>query len=99
MLVSFCVLLWHPALALLTARGAADTVASATFFTAQVDFADAGELLHFVDDDQLKLVSSLSPDGFLDGRYMAMTFNLLRGRDLIWNYVTNNYLMGKDSLQ
>jgi len=83
-------------LALLTARGAADTVTSATFFTAQVDFADAGELLHFVDDDQLKLVSSLSPDGFLDGRYMAMTFNLLRGRDLIWNYVTNNYLMGKD---
>ncbi len=83
-------------LALLTARGQADKVASATFFTAQVDFSAAGELQHFVDDDQLKLVAALSPDGFLDGRYMAMTFNLLRGRDLIWNYVTNNYLMGKE---
>lgn len=83
-------------LALLTARGEADKVKSATFFTAQVDFGRAGELKHFVADDQLKLVSSLSPEGFLDGRYMAATFNLLRGRDLIWNYVTNNYLLGND---
>jgi len=83
-------------LALLAARGQADRVASATFFTAQVDFAQAGDLLHFVDDEQLKLLKQLSPEGFLDGRYMAATFNLLRGRDLIWNYVTNNYLLGKD---
>jgi len=83
-------------LALLTARGEAAKVASATFFTAQVDFSQAGELLYFIDDEQLKLVASLSPDGFLDGRVMAATFNLLRGRDLIWNYVTNNYLLGKD---
>ncbi|MBX9732038.1 MAG: class I poly(R)-hydroxyalkanoic acid synthase [Sphingomonas sp.] len=83
-------------LAVLTARGQADKVKSATFFTAQVDFSKAGELLHFVDDEQLKLIEQLSPDGFLDGRYMAATFNLLRGRDLIWNYVTNNYLLGQD---
>jgi polyhydroxyalkanoate synthase len=83
-------------LALLAAREQADRVASATFFTAQVDFADAGELQHFVDEEQLKLLGALSPNGYLDGRYMAATFNLLRGRDLIWNYVTNNYLLGKD---
>ena len=83
-------------LALLAARGEADKVKSATFFTAQVDFGRAGELTHFIDDEQLKLVGSLSPEGFLDGRYMAMTFNLLRGRDLIWNYVTDNYLLGND---
>jgi polyhydroxyalkanoate synthase len=83
-------------LAYLSARGEADKVRSATFFTAQVDFANAGELKHFVTDEQLGLIRSLSPDGFLDGRYMAATFNLLRGRDLIWNYVTNNYLLGKD---
>jgi polyhydroxyalkanoate synthase len=83
-------------LSLLAARGQADTVASATFLTAQVDFAGAGDLKHFVDDEQLALVGALSPNGYLDGRFMAATFNLLRGRDLIWNYVTNNYLLGKD---
>jgi polyhydroxyalkanoate synthase len=83
-------------LALLAARDEAAKVASATFFTAQVDFAQAGELQHFIDDEQLKMVASLSPEGFLDGRYMATTFNLLRGRDLIWNYVTQNYLLGQD---
>ena len=83
-------------LALLAARGEADKIASATFFTAQVDFANAGELNHFVTDEQLALVRSLSPEGYLDGRYMAATFNLLRGRDLIWNYVTSNYLLGQD---
>lgn len=83
-------------LAVLAARGEADKVKSATFFTAQVDFAGAGDLLNFIDDEQLALIRNLSPDGFLDGRFMALTFNLLRGRDLIWNYVTNNYLLGAD---
>lgn len=83
-------------LAVLAARGEADKVRTATFFTAQVDFAQAGDLRLFADDDQLKLIQSLSSEGFLDGRYMAATFNLLRGRDLIWNYVTNNYLLGQD---
>ncbi|MGN6619814.1 MAG: PHA/PHB synthase family protein [Sphingomonas sp.] len=83
-------------LAVLAARGESGKVASATFFTAQVDFARAGDLNLFVDDEQIKLLEALSPEGFLDGRYMAATFNLLRGRDLIWNYVTNNYLLGQD---
>lgn len=83
-------------LAFLAARGESTKIASATFFTAQVDFSRAGELQHFVDDEQLALIGTLSPDGFLDGRYLALTFNLLRGRDLIWNYVTSNYLMGQD---
>jgi polyhydroxyalkanoate synthase len=83
-------------LAWLTARGRAEIVRSVTFFTAQVDFAEAGDLTLFVDDEQLALIDSLVTDGYLDGRYMAATFNLLRGNDLIWNYVVNNYLLGKD---
>ncbi|MCW3837165.1 PHA/PHB synthase family protein [Sphingomonas canadensis] len=83
-------------LAVLAARGQVEKVKSATFFTAQVDFSEAGDLNVFVDDDQLAMLRSLAADGFLDGRYMAATFNLLRGRDLIWSYVTNNYLLGKD---
>lgn len=83
-------------LAWLAARGEADKVKSATFFTAQVDFRDSGDLSLFIDDEQIKLTEQLSAPGYLDGRYMAATFNLLRGRDLIWNYVVNNYLLGAD---
>ena len=83
-------------LAIQARRGEADKIASATFFTAQVDFERAGELLHFVDDSQLAAVDALASDGYLDGRVMAATFNMLRGTDLIWNYVVNNYLLGED---
>ena len=83
-------------LALLHRRGEQDKVKSATFFTAQVDFEKAGELLNFVDDNQLGMVKAMSADGYLDGRYMAATFNMLRGTDLIWNYVVSNYLLGED---
>jgi polyhydroxyalkanoate synthase len=84
-------------LAWLAARQEAEKVATATFFTAQVDFGDAGDLGLFVDDTQLGLAAGLAGDkGYLDGRYMAATFNLLRGKDLIWNYVVQNYLMGEE---
>ncbi|MFC0205645.1 PHA/PHB synthase family protein [Novosphingobium soli] len=83
-------------LALLARRGEAGKVASATFFTAQVDFAEAGDLKHFVDDQQIETLGHLSPEGYLDGRYLAATFNILRGNDLIWNYVERNYLKGED---
>jgi len=83
-------------LAMLAAKGEADKVKSATFFTAQVDFERAGDLKLFVDESYLALLQQLSSQGFLDGRYMAATFNALRGRDLIWNYVVSNYLLGND---
>lgn len=83
-------------LAVLARRGEADKVRSATFFTAQVDFEKSGDLKNFIDDAQLELIGQLSPDGYLDGRYLAATFNALRSRDLIWNYVVNNYLLGED---
>jgi polyhydroxyalkanoate synthase subunit PhaC len=83
-------------LAVLAAKGKAKKVKSATFFTAQVDFSEAGELLNFVDDANLALIDQLSSGGFLDGRYLALTFNLLRGKDLIWNTVVSNYLLGKE---
>ena len=84
-------------LAYLSGKGDADKVASATFFTAQVDFEDPGDLKLFVGDDTLATLKQLTAEtGVLDGRVMAATFNLLRGKDLIWNYVVNNYLMGND---
>jgi polyhydroxyalkanoate synthase len=85
------------ALAVLESRGEAAQVASATFFTAQVDFSDAGELKFFVDDPSIATMEQMIADKpVLDGRFMASTFNLLRSNDLIWNYVVNNYMLGKD---
>src|SRR3546814_14243386 len=81
---------------MLAAKGEADKVRSVTFFTAQVDFELAGDLKMFVDESYLTLLQQLSAQGYLDGRYMAATFNALRGRDLIWNYVVSNYLLGTD---
>ena len=83
-------------LAVLAAKGKAKKVKSATFFTAQVDFTEAGELLNFIDDANLAMIDQLSSKGFIDGRYLALTFNLLRGKDLIWNTVVSNYLLGKE---
>ncbi|WP_376989357.1 class I poly(R)-hydroxyalkanoic acid synthase [Bosea sp. R86505] len=69
---------------------------SATFFTTQVDFAQAGELSVFVDEEQIRAVEEqMTKSGYLDGARMAGAFNMLRPNDLIWSYAVNNYLKGK----
>src|SRR3954454_11903681 len=84
-------------LAYLDSKKQAKKVKSATFLTAQVDFTEAGDLKLFTGPEVVGLIEELTKDkGYLDGRYMAATFNLLRGRDLIWNYVVNNYLLGEE---
>ncbi|MSU88347.1 class I poly(R)-hydroxyalkanoic acid synthase [Rhodobacteraceae bacterium 2CG4] len=71
-------------------------VSSATFFTAQLDFADAGELQVFVDDQTIRAVGEEMEKGYLPANKMAQAFNMLRSNDLIWSYVVNNYMLGKD---
>ena len=72
-------------------------IESATFFTTMVDFEEPGELGVFIDEEQLALVEeSMRETGYFDGAKMAEAFNLLRANDLIWSFVINNYLMGKD---
>ena len=71
-------------------------IASATFFAAQVDFTYAGDLLVFVDEEQLKTIErNMAERGYLEGKKMATAFNMLRSNDLIWPYVISNYLKGK----
>jgi polyhydroxyalkanoate synthase subunit PhaC len=71
-------------------------VTSATFLAAQVDFTHAGDLLVFVDEDQISaLERDMQTAGVLEGGKMAMAFNMLRSNDLIWSYVVSNYLKGK----
>ena len=71
-------------------------VTSATFLAAQVDFTHAGDLLVFVDEDQITaLEHDMQAAGVLEGSKMAMAFNMLRSNDLIWSYVVSNYLKGQ----
>ena len=71
-------------------------IESATFFTTQVDFSQAGELSVFVDEEQIRAIEEqMARTGYLDGARMAGAFNMLRPNDLIWSYAVNNYLKGK----
>ncbi|MCX7304765.1 MAG: class I poly(R)-hydroxyalkanoic acid synthase [Hyphomicrobiales bacterium] len=86
------------ALALMAQEGD-DRIRSVTFFATQVDFTYAGDLKVFVDEDQVAAVErSMTDKGYLEGTRMATAFNMLRSGDLIWPYVVNNYMRGKDPL-
>ena len=83
---------WDP-----TTAARRPAIDSATFFTTMVDFESPGELGVFIDEEQLALVEeSMQEKGYFDGAKMAEAFNLLRANDLIWSFVINNYLMGRD---
>ena len=70
---------------------------SATFFATMIDFDEAGELEVFIDEQQVtNLEKKMREQGYLEGSDMATTFNMLRANDLIWSFVVNNYLLGKD---
>lgn len=72
-------------------------VKAATYFASMVDFTEAGELSVFIDEEQLAMLEErMNERGYLDGSEMATTFNMLRANDLIWSFVINNYLKGKD---
>jgi polyhydroxyalkanoate synthase subunit PhaC len=76
-----------------------DRIKSATFFTTQVDFTHAGDLKVFATEEQISAIEDkMNREGFLDGKDMANAFNLLRSNDLIWSYVVNNYLKGRDAM-
>ncbi len=86
-----CTLSW------LESNGQSAKIASATHFTTMLDFSEPGELGVFIDDETLEyLEDQMKQRGYLDGSEMAGTFNLLRSNDLIWSFVVNNYLLGKD---
>jgi polyhydroxyalkanoate synthase subunit PhaC len=74
-----------------------DRVNSATFFVALLDFSIPGELGVFIDEQQIEnLERRMNERGFLEGSEMAGTFSMLRSNDLVWSFVINNYLMGKE---
>jgi polyhydroxyalkanoate synthase len=73
-------------------------ISSATFFAAQQDFSESGDLRLFTDEDWLRTIeiSMDNAGGFLPGRVMSDTFNALRANDLVWSFFISNYLLGKE---
>ncbi len=72
-------------------------ILSGTYFTTMIDFAEPGDLGVFIDDYQIEHIENqMQKTGYLEGRSMAGTFNMLRSNDLIWSFVINNYLLGKE---
>jgi len=84
-------------LAYLKAKGD-NSVATATYFVAMTDFKEVGDLSVFIDEEQITGLEKRMDEagGYLDAADMATTFNLLRSNDLIWSFVVNNYLLGKE---
>ncbi|OGA10513.1 MAG: class I poly(R)-hydroxyalkanoic acid synthase [Betaproteobacteria bacterium RIFCSPHIGHO2_12_FULL_69_13] len=83
-------------LAYLAAKGE-DRVGCASYFVSLLDFSQPGELGVFIDEEQVaNLERRMNERGYLEGSEMAGTFNLLRANDLVWSFVINNYLLGKD---
>jgi polyhydroxyalkanoate synthase len=96
--VGYCIggTLLAVALGYLAAAGD-ERIRAATFFTAQVDFSEPGDLAVFVDEPQLdNLDKMMGEKGYLDSQAMFTTFNMLRANDLIWSFYVHNYLLGRD---
>ncbi|MCB9135560.1 MAG: class I poly(R)-hydroxyalkanoic acid synthase [Anaerolineales bacterium] len=85
------------ALAYLAAKGEDDIVNTATFFTTHQDYTCVGDITVFIDENWVKFLDWLmqASGGYLDGKNMGATFNMLRANDLLWRYVVSNYLLGQ----
>jgi len=84
-------------LAYLAAHKQENRIKSATFFTTLTDFEHAGDMKLFMSDEQIDLMDKqMAESGVLEGKSLQQTFSLLRSNDLIWSFVVNNYLMGKE---
>jgi polyhydroxyalkanoate synthase len=98
--IGYCIggTLLAASLSLLAARNDR-RVPSATFFASLVDFREPGELAVFIDEEQIALLKRhMEERGYLEAHFMATVFNLLRDRDLIWSFVVNNYLLGREPM-
>lgn len=74
-----------------------DRIASACFLTTLVDFEKAGDLKLFIDEAQITMMEkSMKEKGFLDADHFRKTFSMLRSNDMVWSFVVNNYLMGRE---
>jgi polyhydroxyalkanoate synthase len=72
---------------------------SATFFASLQDFSEVGETSIFISEEHVNEIEKrMESKGYLDALEMASVFNLMRSNDLIWSFVVNNYLLGREPM-
>ena len=99
-LIGYCLggTLLAATLAYLAAKGEPRAI-TATYFVTLVHFSEVGDMAVFIDEEQLnELEVRMRERGYLEANDMAMSFNMLRANDLIWSFVVNNYLLGKEPM-
>ena len=73
-----------------------DRVRSATLLNTMVDFSDPGPMGIFLDRAAVEHMNQRMVErGYLESTEMSTMFDLLRGQDLVWNYVVTGWLMGE----
>ncbi|MGI9491930.1 MAG: class I poly(R)-hydroxyalkanoic acid synthase, partial [Geminicoccaceae bacterium] len=100
-ILGFCIggVLVATTLGYLAARNEASRIHSATFMTTMFDFKDVGEARVFIDDQQVaNMEKHVAEKGYLEAHHMADMFSMMRENDLIWSFVVNNYLMGREPM-
>lgn len=100
--VGYCIggTLLASTLAYMAEKNLSAHIASATFLTTLIDFSDAGDLKVFIDDHQLDALDrKMAEKGYLPAAELRNTFSVLRANDLVWSYVINNYMLGKEPFQ
>ncbi len=77
-------------------RNGHERLASMTLLAAQTDFTDAGELMLFINEDQVAYLQDMMwEQGYLDTNQMVGAFQMLRSNDLIWSRMVRDYLLGQ----
>ncbi|MEM6781587.1 MAG: class I poly(R)-hydroxyalkanoic acid synthase [Pseudomonadota bacterium] len=97
--IAYCIggTLMTMALAYMKSQKQDNKIASVTYLTTLIDFEQSGELKMFSSNKTLeKITQDMQDKGLLEASHLQKTFSMLRANDLIWSFIINNYMMGRE---